>query len=397
MNVSLPAAGTTQALYPKFSVAEFARRHAAAQALLDREGLAAIAVYGNSSMSRHAQADQMWLSGFFGNRNNYVAMASGALPVLFAQTHNHVPNAREMASIETRWGGADTARTLAQFLLDSGTGPGVLGYVGEVPAADWLTWQSLLPGWTMRDVTGAFRTLRLVKSDEEIEWLRRGAHLTDVALEALIHGAHAGLHEWQLGALVDSAAAAAGGLPHLCYLSSGGQDEAAACVPRQNLTQRILQRGDVINNEISVSWWGYSGQIQRPIFVGEAPGTRYRDLCEVALESYQRGIEVLRAGATSEEVLDAAEVIHQRGYTINDAYLHGFAVGLLPPNLNTRRTAKGRSLAPFVFQTNMCVVLQPNVVTEDERCGVQLGNLLRITDTGTECLHAVPLQHFVTR
>ncbi len=391
-----PGSGAAPALYPKFSAAEFARRHAAAQALLEREGLAAIAVYGNSSMSRHAQADQMWLSGFFGNRNNYVAMANGAAPVLFAQTHNHVPNAREMASVETRWGGADSGRTLAQFLLDSGVRSGVLGYVGEVPAADWLTWQSLLPGWTLRDVTASFRTLRLVKSDEEIEWLRRGAQLTDIALEALIAGARAGLQEWELGALVDRAAAAAGGLPHLCYLSSGGQDEAAACVPRQNLTQRRLRRGDVINNEISVSWWGYSGQIQRPIFVGEAPGPRYRDLCAVALESYQRGVEVLRAGATSEDVLDAAEVIHQRGYTINDAYLHGFAVGLLPPSLNTRRTAKGRAAAPFVFEPNMCVVLQPNVVTEDEQCGVQLGNLLRITATGTECLHAVPLRHFVT-
>ena len=39
---------------------------------------------------------------------------------------------------------------------------------------------------------------------------------------------------------------------------------------------------------------------------------------------------------------------------------------------------------------------QPNVVTPDERAGVQLGNLFRITEGGAECLHRLPLQYFVT-
>jgi len=45
----------------------------------------------------------------------------------------------------------------------------------------------------------------------------------------------------------------------------------------------------------------------------------------------------------------------------------------------------------------MCVVVQSNVVTHDERAGVQLGNLFRITTDGAECLHQLPLQYYVTR
>jgi Xaa-Pro aminopeptidase len=198
-----------ESLYPRFSDAEFVRRHARARQLMATEGLAALVVYGHSGMSRHMQADVLWLSGFFGNRNNYVAMVDGGAPVLFAQSHNHVPNAREMASIETRWGGADSAATIARFLLDSGVAAGTLGWVGDVPAADWLTWQKLLPGWMFREVTPKFRNLRQVKSDEEIEWLRRGAQLTDAALQALIDGTREGLREAQLGAIVESAGFAA--------------------------------------------------------------------------------------------------------------------------------------------------------------------------------------------
>ena len=71
-------------LYPRFSDGEFERRHARARTLMSSEELSALVVYGHSGM-----------------------------PVLFAQSQNHVSNAREMASIETSWGGADSAATIA--------------------------------------------------------------------------------------------------------------------------------------------------------------------------------------------------------------------------------------------------------------------------------------------
>jgi Xaa-Pro aminopeptidase len=240
--------------------------------------------------------------------------------------------------------------------------------------------------------------LRLVKSDEEIEWLRKGAALTDAAVEHLIANLKPGMLEHELGALIESAGMARGGLPHLCYISSAPQDGSGPCVPRQNLSHRKLERGDVINVEISVSYWGYSGQAHRPIFVQREPGDLYRRLWDCALESYTRCLKALRAGASSEDVLDAADVIAERGFTINDGFLHGFGIGLLPPSIGTRESA-GRRGPPgprFMFEENMCVVLQPNVVTPDERAGVQLGNLLRITRDGTECLHRLPLRYFVT-
>lgn len=43
----------------------------------------------------------------------------------------------------------------------------------------------------------------------------------------------------------------------------------------------------------------------------------------------------------------------------------------------------------------MCVVLQPNVVTHDERAGVQLGNLMHVTDNGVELLDRLPVKYFV--
>ena len=40
----------------------------------------------------------------------------------------------------------------------------------------------------------------------------------------------------------------------------------------------------------------------------------------------------------------------------------------------------------------MLVVIQPNVVSEDQRMGVQVGELVRVTKTGVERLHRAPLE-----
>ncbi len=382
-------------MYPRFSDQERARRLAAVRAMMQQQGIQALVVYGDSSLSRHGHADVHYLSGFLGNRTSYLVVPARGEPAPFVQSYNHVPNAREVAAVAVRWGGVSSAASVAAYVQEACGGGGTLGYVGEVPHASALRWQRELPEWRLADVTRAFRALRLVKSDEEIAWLRRGAALTDAALRALVRQVRPGMREYQLGAVVEAAGLLQGGLPHLAYISSTPQDAPAVCVPRQCLSARAIERGDVINTELSVSYGGYSGQLHRPIFVQAEPNALHRRLWDTALEAYARCTAALRAGATVEDVLDAAEVIHDRGFTITDGLLHGFGIGLLPPSVRTRATVH-EPHAPFTFQAGMCVVVQPNVVTPDERAGVQVGNLLCITETGTECLHRVPVQYVVT-
>ncbi|HSL26530.1 MAG TPA: hypothetical protein VLA54_09640 [Acidimicrobiia bacterium] len=47
-------------------------------------------------------------------------------------------------------------------------------------------------------------------------------------------------------------------------------------------------------------------------------------------------------------------------------------------------------LPDLVFEEGMTVVVQPNVVTTDERAGVQTGGLVFVTRDGIEPLQHVP-------
>ncbi len=44
----------------------------------------------------------------------------------------------------------------------------------------------------------------------------------------------------------------------------------------------------------------------------------------------------------------------------------------------------------MIFESDMTVVVQPNVITLDERAGVQTGGLVRITADGVEILQHAP-------
>ena len=69
--------------------------------------------------------------------------------------------------------------------------------------------------------------------------------------------------------------------------------------------------------------------------------------------------------------------------TIRDDLVHGFVGGYLPPVLGARQP-----VPDFTFEAGMTVVVQPNVVTPDERAGVQVGELLLVTETAwSGCTH----------
>ncbi|HMQ34413.1 MAG TPA: M24 family metallopeptidase, partial [Chloroflexaceae bacterium] len=203
-----------------------------------------------------------------------------------------------------------------------------------------------------------------------------------------------GLREWELPARMQGAGAAEGGQIDLCFLAATPMDDPSVCVPAQNLSDRAIQRGDVLITEIGVAKDGYAGQIHRPFAVGAPPTPAYGRLYDVALEAYHAVCGAIRPGATSEDVLEAAELINARGYSICDDLVHGFGGGYLPPVLRTRQT-EAAPAPPFSFAEGMCIVVQPNVISHDARMGVQVGQLHVVTAGGLEPLHRYPLEFAV--
>lgn len=189
---------------------------------------------------------------------------------------------------------------------------------------------------------------RLIKSEEELAFLRKGAEFSDRAIEALQHEVHPGITEHQLTAIVENAYLGLGGKTHIHYMATTPMHNPAVCVPAQYQSNRILQKGDVLITEISALYHGYAGQILRPFTISAPPTAAYQRLYKVAVEAFQRIGNVIRAGATINEVLDTADYIHDSGFTIYDDLVHGFGGGYLPPILRTRQTSNHDSTTIYL-------------------------------------------------
>jgi Xaa-Pro dipeptidase len=126
--------------------------------------------------------------------------------------------------------------------------------------------------------------------------------------------------------------------------------------------------------------------------IGASPNEEYLALHDTALEAFGRIESVLKPGATVAQVMNAAGVIAERGFTTYDDLVH--RESQLPPIVRSREQYRGGP-PNFTYRKGQCYVIQPNVVTTDAMRGVQFGEMVRITATGVERLHTVPRQLFV--
>jgi len=389
-----------------------ARRRAALAGLLQEYGAERALIYG---FDRSGSAIQ-WLTGWPVTREAALLLEPGERDLLFVCFNNHVPNARRLAPDADVRPGDGSALDAALDALTTRGGraapasrraarPAALGVIGPVPAraADRLA----AAAGRIVFLDRGYTRLRLVKSAEEIGWLRAGAAMSDDAVAALAGAARPGMTEAECCASLESAYIAAGGLTHIHYLGATAMAEPDLCVPAQWPSSRRLRTGDVLSCEISASYHGYPGQLLRTFTIAAPPTPLHEDLHRVAEAAFDAMAARLRAGTAARDLAAAAaEVILGAGYTIYDDLVHGYGGGYLPPVISRADLESGRPASSpagpdgpasgrppdggFTMEAGMTVVLQPNVITRDERAGVQTGELVLVTGPGWESLHRYP-------
>jgi Xaa-Pro dipeptidase len=306
---------------------------------------------------------------------------------LFVQYFNHLPLARELAErAEVAWGGESSMTATITALAGRGARPGRVGVIGPLPFDQHARLAERYG--PLVNLNRPYVRLRMIKSAEEIDWLRIGAALTDHGLLALRDGLKPGLTERQLGDLVERAYVADGGTNVIHYFAVTPMHAPARAVPAQFASTRQVAAGDVVVAEIAAAFWDYPGQVLRSFAVGAEPPL-YRALHATADAAFDAIAAVLKDGATPAQVIAAAGGIEEAGFTTCDDLVHGYGGGYLPPILGSASRPAG-PVPDEPFRAGMTVVIQPNVISKDGRAGVQTGELVLVTREGIERLHNVP-------
>lgn len=87
---------------------------------------------------------------------------------------------------------------------------------------------------------------------------------------------------------------------------------------------KTLQKGDIVNIDVTVIVDGWHGDSSRMYFVGEV-GVKARRLCDITYDAMMRGIEVIRPGATTGDIGHAIQSYaeSQRCSVVRDFCGHG--------------------------------------------------------------------------
>jgi Xaa-Pro dipeptidase len=370
--------------YPRFSAAEMARRRAAMETLLAESGCDHLVFCGANRFGSSVQ----WLTGWPVTTEAVGVFTPGEADALFVQHVNHAPLAQKIASTAAvAWGGGSSIGAAIAVLDRRGARNGRVGVIGPLTFEQHAMLAARFG--TIVNLNRAYVRLRQVKSAEEIDWMRIGTALSDRGMLALRDGLRPGMTERELGDLVERGYVALGGTTVIHFIGVAPMAEPQLAVPPQFAGNRRVARGDIVFAEISAAFWDHPGQVLRSFAVDCEPPALYRDLHAAADAAFAAVAAVLKDGALPRDVIEAASVIEQAGFTIIDDLLHGYGGGYLPPVLGS--TSRPSAHVPDEpFRAGMVVVIQPNVVTPDRKAGVQTGEMMLITETGLATFHAVP-------
>jgi Xaa-Pro dipeptidase len=372
-----------EAPYPRFSAGEMTRRRTAVEALLSAAGCDHLLFYGANRFGSAVQ----WLTQWPVTAEAAGVLSPGKRDALFVQYVNHAPQAQHLADrAEVAWGGDSSIGAAVSVLEKRNARRDRVAILGPLGAEQYATLSSRFGRLTNlnRDYIG----LRQVKSAEEIDWLRIGAHFSDLGMTALRDAIRPGINERELGDAIERAYVAQGATNVIHYIGTTSMEDSDLAVPRQFPSTRRVRTGDAVVAEISAAFWDHPGQVLRSFALGEA-SPLYRDLHAAADATLDAVAAVLGEGAMPAQVIEASGVIEDAGFTIIDDLLHGYGGGYLPPILGSRSRPAG-PVPQEPFRAGQTVVIQPNVVTRDGRAGVQTGEMVLITATGIERLHTMP-------
>ena len=243
--------------------------------------------------------------------------------------------------------------------------------------------QSLENYCSIEDKSELITKLRVVKSDEEITYVRKAANLADLALEEVWKYAKSGASEAKILAEMNRVIFEGGGdYPANEFIIGSGKN---ALLCRYQAEKQILNKEDQLTIEWAGAYRHYHSAMFRTIPIGKANQKHFK-MHEACVEAFTNCENKLKPGNKIGEVFD----IHAK--TFDD---HGFK--------NARMNACGYSLGatfspnwmdwpmlytgnPYVIQSGNVFFMHMILMDSESNLAMNLGETYLVTVNGNERL-----------
>lgn len=312
-----------------FTQDEYEQRISAVRQLMERAGLDALVV--------HAPENIYYLTGY--QTPGYywhqaLVLPLGREPVFIPPPHEAslVPEFCWVEDVRMFPDTSDWAQVTAGVLADIGLGSATIGLEEEsrflsVDLRGRI--EEHMGGARLRNGSGLIEDCRLIKSPQELEYLREAARYSSAGMAAGIGAVRDGATELEVAAAVHSALDLAGseytGLP--AFITSGERSELV----HATWSPRRIGPGDLVFLETPGSHNRYHAAHSRSVFVGDPPDVA-RKADEVGQAALAAAKEAMRPGVPANEVFEAGrQVIDGAGLNYRQGRRIAYGIGIAFP------------------------------------------------------------------
>jgi len=209
----------------------------------------------------------------------------------------------------------------------------------------------------------AIDEVRKIKSEPEIEQLRRSQELNEEVFCAVLPLIKIGMSERTVQGLILSEIAKRDSLDGFSFspiVATGPNAWEIHHLP--NATP--LQRGDLVIIDLGVIFQGYASDMTRSLCLGE-PTARMREIHGIVAQAQEQAFGIIKPGMTNHAVDQAArEVIENSGHARGYTHGLGHGIGLATHDPDTHLSM---SAPEFELKEGMALTIEPGIYLGDQR------------------------------
>ena len=300
----------------------------------------------------------------------------------------------DRALIYTDWQQGNYFRALAQEIPNKGR---VGLEFDHLPMERMDKIKAILPGVEFVNIAADCMRMRMVKSAEEIEFIKNGAQVCDVGGAALVAAVHAGVpeHEVALASTQAMVREIAKRYPHTelmdtwTWFQSGINTDGA----HNPVTTRKVQHGDILSLNCFSMISGYYTALERTLFFGDVDAASLR-LWEINVRVHEEGQKLVKPGVRCCDVAHALNKIYEEyGVLKYRTFGYGHSFGVLSHYYGREAGLEFREDIDTVLEPGMVVSIEPMIMLPEGMPGAggyREHDILVVTDTGHQNITGFP-------
>ena len=229
---------------------------------------------------------------------------------------------------------------------------------------------------SLSETDGIIENQRIVKDEEEIEYIKKACEITDNAFEYILEYLHEGVTEKEVAFEIEKYMVThdADGIAFDLIVAFGEHTSMPHAVP----TDRRLKKGDIIQFDIGSKFNGYCSDFSRVVFT-DTPTEKQKVIYDFLIDQQKKLSISFKDGANIKQIIKDRENDYKlKNYAVMHAFGHGVGLDIHEqPFLNSK--------VDNFAKENSVIAIEPGVYLPGE-FGMRIEDTYLVEKVGTKQL-----------